>query len=357
MMQWEGVTACGGFSERKRVDAADDGDQIGTDGGEERKVPFLQRLLHDGVVGIGEDALRDAESLLEADAVRFQQADELRDGHDGMRVVQLHGMLRRKEGIIAAMPCPVAAEQVLQGRADQHVLLLDAQKLPAAARVVRIEELRDVLRAVFVARGLGVLLRVEQGKVDFMQALALPQAQGSDVLCAVTDDRHVVRDGPDVSGFHGNGDGQIVPPDGPRVSETGPVVRLLLLPAVREALAEKAVTVAQAVAGQRDAVRDGTVQKAGGQAAQTAVPEGVVFHVLQQGQVDAARLHLAADVLQDAEAVKVVVNHPPHQVFGGQIIGLALAAAFRFFLDPQRGQLLHGGKGERLVQLGGVRLL
>ena len=58
------------------------------------------------------------------------------------------------------------------------------QLLALPAGVVGVEELGDVLGAVLVRAGLGVLLLVEQVEVDLMEALALPQAQGANVLGA-----------------------------------------------------------------------------------------------------------------------------------------------------------------------------
>ena len=330
---------------------------VRADGVQQAQIPLLQGLLHDRVVRIGKGPLRDAEGGFKIHAPQAQQPDQLRNRHHGMRVVQLGRDLLREEGIIAAVPLLIFPQQILHGGGDQHILLLDAQLLSRPHGVVGIQELDDVLRPVLVRGGLGILLIVEQGEIHLVQALRLPEAQGSDVLHPVADDGHVIGHGQHVPGLHPDDHGLLRPADGPGIAPAGPVVRLLGLPAADKGLLEQAVFEPQAVAGQRHIAGHRAVQEAGGQPAEAAVAEGVVLDVLQNRRIRALFRKQALRVLQQAHAVQIVVDQPAHQILHGQIEGLALREALRLLLRPDRGQGFHGRGGKRVVQLrrGGFR--
>ena len=80
----------------------------------------------------------------------MQQPDELGDGHGGMGIVELHGDELAEAPKIAVAGGFVGAQDVLQGRAREEVLLLDAQTLALDGAVVRVEDAGDVLGAVFL---------------------------------------------------------------------------------------------------------------------------------------------------------------------------------------------------------------
>ena len=321
------------------------------------------------MVGVGKGAPGDPERIVKGNAVPHQQPDQLWNRHDRVRIIELHGVFRGKVRIIPSVTGAVGAQQVLHRGADQHILLLDAQLTPFPLAVVGIKEFHNVLRPVLVRGGGGVLLLVEQGKINFVQAFRLPQAQRAHVLGPVAHHRHIVRHRQHIARFHFHHHSLIQPPDGPGIAVAGPVVRLLLLGAVLETLPEQAVAVAQAVAGQGNIVGHGAVHKASGQAAQAAVAEGVVLNILQDRQVDALFRQQTAAFLQHVHAEQVVVHQAAHQEFGAQVVNLlgalflagvaGIAAALHNFIAHHQGQglvqLLRRGvrhvAGELRVQL------
>ena len=339
------------------IDLPHDGYDLRTDGAEQGKIPLFERFLHDGVIRVGEGFPGDPEGFLEGNPVFAQQADQLRDRHGGMGVVQLGGNLPGKEGVIAAMAGTVSAQDILHGGGDQHILLLDPHLAAGFPGVVGIEELGNVFRLILGGGGFGVFLVIEQGKVDLMKAFCLPQTQGADVFCTISDDRHVIGNSQHIPGLHGDHHRLILPADGPRIAPAGPVIRLLRLPAFDKLLFEQPVAEPQPVTGQRDAAGDGAVQKAGGQPAEAAVAEGIILDILQNGEIDAPILQRLAHVIQQPHAVQIVVNKAAHQVFHGKIVGLPMGKPGILPLLPQRGNGIHRGAGNGIVELGCGSLL
>ena len=74
-----------------------------------------------------------------------QQAHQLGDADGGMRVVELDCDLVRQQ-IEAAVMLAVAAQDVLQRRAGEEVLLLKAKFPAGVGRVVRVQDAAQVFR-------------------------------------------------------------------------------------------------------------------------------------------------------------------------------------------------------------------
>ena len=329
----------------------------GADACKQRQIPLLQRFLHYGVVRVRKDVADNLKRRVEREAIFHQQAGQLRNRHDRVRVIQLHGVLLGEPRVIIAVTLLVGAQHILQGRTDQHILLLDAHLLALAAVVVGVKELGDVLRLVLVGGCLRVMLIVEGGEVDFVQGFGLPQAQRADVLRAIADNRHVVGDSQHVAGLHFHDDRLVDAADAPRVAEAAPIVRLFVLIAVDKRLLEQTVAVAQPVAGQRDVRRDRGIKEASCQTPQTAVAESIVLNVFQNRDVNAFFRQQCLHVVQQPKAEQVVVHHAADEVFCRQIVRLPMPLPFRFALDPGGGERVHGGGGQGIVQLcrGGFR--
>ena len=134
---------------------------------------------------------------VEVQSLCHQQSDQFRDGHRGVRVIELDGRKFRQPIPAEALVLAEVAHDVLQRRAGQNVLLLDAQPLALPGGVVRVEHARDVLGLVLVLEGLIIVLRVEGVKVQLLLGFALPEAQRADGLGVVADDGHVVGDAVD----------------------------------------------------------------------------------------------------------------------------------------------------------------
>ena len=96
------------------INALDDLHNFGHHGAQQIQRPLLQRLAHNGVVGIGEGFLGDGERVIEVHALCHQQPDQLGDGHGRMGIIELHRVEVRKVGQIGAVRPLVSAQHILQ---------------------------------------------------------------------------------------------------------------------------------------------------------------------------------------------------------------------------------------------------
>ena len=290
-------------------------------------IPALERFAHDGVVRVGENAAGDSKGAVKVDALGHEQTDELGDGHGGMGIVELHGDELAEALKIAVAGGFVGAQDVLQRRAREEVLLLDAQTLALDGAVVRVEDAGDVLGTVFLRERALVILRVERVKVELPLGLALPETERCNVVGMIADDRRIVRHGEHGLVGEADADGVLLAAEAPGIAVLFPVVGGFLLRAVFKALLEKTEAVAQAVAAQRHAAGGGAVHIARGKTAQTAVAESRVLDLLKTGEIDAALGKHPAHFVENAEIEKVIVYEPPDKILGGEIIRLALSGA------------------------------
>ena len=75
------------------------------------------------MVGVGEGLLGNAKGFVKGNALFHQQTNELRDGHNGVGVVELYGKRLGKSPDIPAMYLFQTAKHVLQGSAYKKILL------------------------------------------------------------------------------------------------------------------------------------------------------------------------------------------------------------------------------------------
>ena len=334
-----------------RIDFADHAHHVRRDLAQKIDIPAFQRFAHHGVVRVAERALRDRERIRERHARLRQQPNQLRNRHRGVRIVQLYRVLIGEMRIIIAEVFAIGAQHILKRSAAQHVLLANAHQLACAQGIVRVQQLCDVLGGVFIARSRRVILRVEQIEIKRVIAFALPQAQRAEIAPAIADHRHIVGHGANGEPLHGHGYGKRVPTNAPRIAVLRPIIRQFNLMAVDKFLMEQPVPVAQAVAVQRNVVRGGAVQKACRQPAQTAVAQRGVLDILKIGKGCAARAERIAQGFQNAQRIQIAVDHPPHQIFGGQIDRPPMRAALRMIIRPHRCDGDHHRIGYALVQL------
>ena len=167
----------------------------------QRHRPALERLGQDGVVGVGKGPGRHLPGCLPIELLEVdQQPHELGDGERRVRIVELDGRLVREAGKhrqalrrIEHLPALlVAAQDVLQGRRDEEVLLLEPEFLALKDIVVGVEDLGDVL-----GTGLGldrplVVTAVEIAQVELVGGPGRPQAQRIDGAILVARDRRIV---------------------------------------------------------------------------------------------------------------------------------------------------------------------
>ena len=334
------------------INLADDVHDLGHHAAHQIQRPLLQRLTHDGVVGIGEGLLGDLEGIVEAHTLQLQQPDQLGDGHGGVGIVQLHGVELAEAAQVIAMGNLEGADHILQGRRGQDILLLDTQALAVPGGVVGIQNTGDILSFVLGIQRPQVVLRVEGIKVQLLLRLALPQAQGAHVLGIVADDGHVI--GNRQNGMVRELDlyGVVVAAVGPGIAEFRPVVGLLHLIAVAvKALLEQTELITQAIAGQRNVGGRGAVQEAGSQTTQTTIAQSVILNVLQNRQIHAPLGKQLLHLIQDAQIEQVAVNQPANQVLSRDIVSLALVHTNLLGMAPAVGNGHHDRLTQRLMQL------
>ena len=299
----------------------------------------------------------DLERRLKVHAFEHQQADQLRDGHGRMRIVELDGRELMQTVVVVAVRSAEVAQNILKRRAGQDVLLLDAQTLALPCRVVRIQDAGDVLGLVLLFQRLGVILRVEGVEIQLLFGLALPEAERIDRIRSVADDRHVIRHGDDrlVGKIHL--DRELIAPVAPRVTVLRPVVGVLALAAVLKRLLEQAEAVAQAVARQRQITGRGAVEEAGGKPSETAVAKCGVLDLFHAADVHALLEEGLFDLVENAHVQKIAEYQPSDQILGGEVERAAALGLTLLRLRPVLVALHHQHRAEALMQALGRGLL
>ena len=335
--------------------------------------PLLQRLHQHGVVGVGEGAAGDALGGVPIQAVLVQQdADQLGDGHGGVRVVDVDGHLVREDGPVVTVDVDEVLHGVLDGGGGEEVLLLEAQLLALVAVVVGIEDLGDDLGQLALLHGLHILAAVEVHHVDLLHGLGAPGAQEVDLRAVVAHHGDVVGHGlhglvvqvavvsaplvligldaaaeVDLLGVLGMG-------DLPDVTGGQPVVRHLHLVAVHQLLAEQAELIADGAAHGGQLQRGQGIQEAGGEAAQAAVAQAWLRLFLEHdAAVDAQLVHGLHVVALVDQVDHVVVQRAAHQELGGEVVhllGLLLLARVAGIAAALHDLVAHHQR-QRLIQL------
>ena len=259
-----------------------------------------------------------------------------------MRLVQVdERLLRQQRPVGGTVVVHEPAQDVRERAAREEVLLAEAQLLAGHRVVVGVEDLREVLGEHLRLDRLHVGALVEVGEVELVHRLRAPETERVDGV-GVTDDGQVVGDALHLLGAlpHPLGLAAILhvlhaaaelddlrvlrTGELPRITVLEPVVRLLHLLAVHDALAEDAVVVPKAVAHTGEVEGGHRVEEAGGKASEAAVAEaGVHLEVPQRVPVEAVLLqrlralgvqlqvdHVVAQKTSDEELERQVVDAP-----------------------------------------------
>ena len=332
--------------------------------------PLLQGLGHDRVVGEGDGLLGDLVGEVEVNALLVhEQAHELGAAHGGVRVVGMDAHVLAEVLPVGAELALVGAQDGLQARGDEEVLLLEAQHAAVLAGVVGIEDRGDGLDVGAELVGARVVAGVEGVEVEVLGVgLGRPQAQLVHDLAAVADDGHVVRDGADdlaallgepelavllvaddlAAKAHEHGGAVLARLPGEAVGE--PVVRTLDLAAALDVLAEEAIAIPHAVAVAGHALVRHGVEEARGQTTQTAVAEaGVDLLAAEALKARAHRLDAGGDHVADAKVDQVVVEQGAEKELEGEVIDLL--GALGVGLGEDRATLVGDELGEGEVAL------
>ena len=273
----------------------------------------------------------------------------------GVGVVQVGG---RQLGqlVQVAVGVQVPPDDILDGGADQEVLLREPQQLAVGVVVLGVEHLGDDLAHGLLLHGPHIVAAVEELHVELV-VFRLPHPQQADALAVHAGDAHVIGDGGDggvvlvahgvvlvvpllldmaaKADFHG-AFGHLLQPD---AAAGQPGVGQLGLPAVHQLLAEQAVFIPQGIAHGRIALGGQAVHKAGRQAAQAAVAQaGVGLLFIQIVQLDIVFRQSLAEGLLQAQVVQVVAQRAPQEELHAEIIDL-LGAGFLCVLNKLRAAL------------------
>lgn len=267
-----------------------------------------------------------------------QQPHELGDGDDRVGVVELEDDLVGQPPQVEVLgegPLQIVAQRA----GGKEVLLLQAQLPALRGRVLRVEDLGDVLREGLGADRLDVVARVEDRQVEGPSRLGAPQPQRVDDAVAIARDHVVVGDSQDVPGGDpvspgpSVGVGDILHMAGevdlhrslrvgelPGRAEREPRVRQLDLAAVDDRLPEDPVFVADAVAHTTDVHRRQRVDETRSQPTKPAIAQTWLDLLrAQRSHVQPARTHRPFGDLGQAGRLQGVAELPTEQELGGQV--------------------------------------
>ncbi len=288
-----------------------------------------------------------------------------------MGVVHLEHIVFGELHQIAVAGGAPLAEDILQARGSKEILLAQAQFAAVLAAVVGVEHHRDVLGLVLRLHRLAITAGAEFVEVEFVGGGGLPQAQGVDRAIAVAGDRHVVGNGEHVGGVDParardaggvaemldapakvHAAGELGTLDFPRVAGAQPVVGLLLLITVLDALAEHAVFVANAITHDRQLKGGAAVHETGGQAAEAAVAQagvGLLLDDLFQRVAEALQRFARRRVKTEIE--DMVTQCAADEEFERQVVGATPArlVARGVGVHPVGHDAVAQGPGERMV--------
>ena len=318
------------------VDLVDDFEVARQQGLEHAHAPGLQRLGHQGVVGVGDRLARDRPGFVPAQAVLVQQqAHQLGRGQGRMGVVQMDGIELAESPQITELP-QMASDQVLQRGADQEGLLLQAQDAAGLGAVVGVEHPVQRVGGDAVFGRAGMVTLAEGREVDRIGGRCMPLAQGRDALAVVGRHDEVIAFGDQAFGgqpaacapllhedpaAEAHRIAQLGTMDFPGVAGAHPVVRRLDLAATLDGLGKHAVLVAQAVTKGRQAYFSEGIQEAGRQTAEAAIAQGRVGLALQHiGQGLTLGQEGLAHRLVQAQCGQRVGQGPAHQKLHRQIV-------------------------------------
>ena len=152
--------------------------------------------------------------------------------------------------------------------------------------IIRIENLRDIFSFFSFVVSLCVVAVVESEEVKYIERFSLPQTESIDIIRAVADDSHVIRNSlySLVCKLYYNG--IFFSPYAPRVTETLPVVSYFKLCTISELLLEQAVLIAYAIAVKRYIMGCSGIEETSCQSAKTTVAECSVIYFFKDIDVN-----------------------------------------------------------------------
>mmetsp|Transcript_93814 Transcript_93814/g.195689 ORF Transcript_93814/g.195689 Transcript_93814/m.195689 type:complete len:706 (-) Transcript_93814:403-2520(-) len=304
--------------------------------------PLLQSLRHDGVVGVVARLLRKLPGLVPGEPLNiYQEAHHLQDCHGGMGVVHLNGDLLGEFRPLSVGLLDELTQEILQGGANEEILLLQAQQLALILVVVGIKDSGQVLSLTTIVNSLRVAELVECLEVKLLGRKGPPKSQVVGVVGVEARDGIVIGHGlnnlsADPSSSPGSSlvaillalaaksdrIGHVRTRDLPRDRLGKPIVGLLDLPAVDDVLLEDAIAVSDAIAPARERQSGHGVQEAGGQSAETSVAEtGVGFEGVELLEFEAKAGQSILEGRLQIQVNQSILERTAQQVLGRQVVG------------------------------------
>ena len=260
----------------QRVELLNDRHQLRNDRIEVRTRPLLEGLREDRVVRVGAGLRDDLHRLLEVDAMLAEQADELRDDHARVGVVDLDRRVVREIMVVAAT-CRALREDQLRAGGHHQILLVDTETTTGLVRIVRVEEQRQVLvdRGLIEADAVMHDALVDGVEVEEVQGIRATLVAGHGELIEACGIRLACE-------LHRIGHVGLFRP----AVRREPWIRLLVLDVPLEGLVEQPEVVTEANAVARQVQCRKRIQEAGCETAEAAIAEGRLrLDLLDVGEV------------------------------------------------------------------------
>ena len=322
------------------VDLLDDLVDAGQAVAEHILAPALERLLHDGVVGVGDGAVDDAPRVVPGEAALVHHdAHQFGHAEGGVGVVDMDGDAIGQT-VERAIDLQMAADDVLNGGGHEEVLLAQAEGFALGVVVGGIEHLADDLGHGVLLDGAQVLALIEQAHVEAGGARR-PEAEDADGLAVLAGDHHVARGGLDRGGVavldvveavvpplvdvtvKVDGQRQLGPLLEPDLAAGEPEVGHLHLPAVDQLLTEDAKLVLDGIAHGGVFAGGQPVENAGGETAEAAVAQARVgLQFIKGVEIGAQFLERAAEGALKVEIVQGVAQGTAQQELHAQVADL-----------------------------------
>ncbi len=261
----------------------------------------------------------------------------------------------------------------LQGSRYEEVLLLQAEFLAGFVGIIGVEDLAQGPGQVLVLHGLDIVAPVKGLEGEDLLGLSIPDHQGIDDVVPIAGDGHIIRNGNDgIIAFLNEGRGTVVLGHGPDIAPEldligifgplefegiavlQPVVRNLLLVAIRYLLLEHTVAVADTAAVGRIAQGGKRVKEAGRQTPEAAVAEGRVrFLVFDVIDIDSHLLEGFLHCFIGAEVDEIVSQKTADQKLHRHIIDNLRIASVHLVLGgkPVVNDIVLHCQGYRLENL------
>mmetsp|Transcript_56733 Transcript_56733/g.135121 ORF Transcript_56733/g.135121 Transcript_56733/m.135121 type:complete len:509 (-) Transcript_56733:400-1926(-) len=303
--------------------------------------PLLQRLRHDGVVGVVAALGGEVPCLFPTQVLDVhEQAHHLRHSNGRVRVVHLDGDLLRQLGPLVVGPLDELAEHVLERGADEEVLLLQAELLALVGGIIGVQDRGEVFSTTALVNSIGILGRTVGVEVELLRGRGLPQAQVVGVVGVEARDGVVVGHGlhdltanPSqapvailIDALRGvaveaHRVGHVRPGNLEGAAVAQPIVRALHLSAILDVLLEHSIAVPDAVAPAREGECCHGVQEARGQSAEAAVPErGIILLLVEFLELHAQTIHRLRKVLLQVQVCDGILHVAANEVLRRQVV-------------------------------------